>query len=382
MIEPRRNPDETGLTLPFVRASVIGLILLLLDGCASEGLADPDRYRVGLTGDSALHRGALDRQPLLEGGLKFRAPDRLLNYDAGYVLKPGGNLLQNDVNATGSATTTSLLGGESFGQEVHTRLPFFEAPLLFGAQDRYRGLLTPQGTSAMRTAQLNWSPQPANFGLQWSTPDALAPQPFECSLRGSIDVPGTAIAAGSEDALKLTGRGCRVVAPDRGIANLDVNAYSAAWQWRAAAGDNGVHLTMIELQRHQADTAAAFEVGASRTQKRGALSAKTSVAVRRATDPLSRREATAWSARATVSRQFEGVAVSASVQHAPDPLWFVPASTSGGNRFELGFDFRRWIDTLLSTPHIGMGLTWSWTQPPVANQPIDARVLWNFSVFR
>ncbi len=369
---------------------------VLLQACASfaergSTPAENTQQPVQLKIDSNLGNRNDPAQPLVQGLFRLTAPDRLISYKADYAVKPGAGLLQPSMfQATGNewepVTPTIPLAGEDFGQRIDARVPFFAAPLLVGVQDRYQGVLTGPGLAGLATARaadLSWAPDSLRVGLGWVGPTEV-PGIFDCGLHASLSLPASLVSGSATQNLDFSGRGCKVFAPDRGLSDLDVDAWTAAWRWQGGAGKNAVHFTVMEPQALSTGTEAlrpSYEVGAGRSLTRGKLSAKSSVAVRRVADPLTGRELTRWSAGATLSRQYRSVAVSASLQHGTDALWFLPAY-AGGDQFDIGLNFRRWIQNYLSLRNLDAGLTWSLTRPVLAGQPLDTRLFWTFSLSR
>ena len=362
---------------------------LLLAACASAPVTPVDSagYKLSLSTGSVLQRRLIDRDPLVDSSLQFAAPAQWLNYDVRYSLQPppqpsgDGSGLQNSTMLPGQ-----LLGSESLRQSLRLQLPFLLGqPLQIEAEDRYRGLLTPTAPTASRSAQLQWSPAPLALGLRWTPVDDQAGvQPFSCQLAGSIDLPGARLTGRDGDGLRLLGRGCRALAPDRGIAEQAVSSYSATWEWRRRKSDSSVHLLMIEPAASTAAphgrAAAGYEFGASRTQKWRQLLTLSSVALRRSGETQDRGEPLDWSAKATIRTELAQASLSASYQRASDPLWFLPGQQNVGNSIELGLGLDRWIARQLTLPNIGLGMVWRRTEAIGLNQPADSLLMWNFTL--
>jgi len=399
------NPQGSPITAParFGLLLVALLPVLLLGACTVRPeLADPPRYALALrTAERPLPGDSVVRRSLLDSGLSFAAPASLLNYDARYSLQPPASLPGFDAadqvgeraGEQADALTGApapLLGGESFRQSLRIQLPFlFEQPLLISAEDRYRGLLTPEARASSRSAQLQWSPAALALGLRWAPGSALAPAlPLRCQLSGSIELPGAVLTGRSGDGLKLQGQDCRVIVPQRGAAGVEVGRYSATWQWQRKRSNSSVHLLVLEAPEglntgtRVAARTPGYEFGASRAQKAGKLTADSSLALRRAGNQSGSREPFDWAARASLRRQFTDLLLSASLQREADPLWFLPNDTAGAsvNSIELGIEFDRWIARQLATRHVGLGLVGRWAEPPTPDQAYDYRVLWNFSL--
>ena len=383
-------------------------VVLVVGGCASQstelpGLIDPGRYQLALNTDNPLQRGSLDRSSLLDGALRFAAPSSLLDYDARYSLLP--SLPPTDIgvgiDAPGSEVAlmpSQLLGNESLQQNLKMRVPFlFEQPLMITAEERTRGLLTPETLATSRSAQVKWAPAPVALGLRWTPADAaVLALPFSCQLSGTLELPGTRLTGRDDDGLKLQGQGCRASAPDRGLPDVDVGRYSATWQWQRKRSNSSVHLLVLEAaDRLNADASPqtpGYEFGVSRSQSIGEVTAGSAVALRHASSPGDARAPFDWSGRASVSRQFTDVLLSASLQREADPLWFLPNETAriglSTNSVELGVGFDRWIARQLSTKHVGLGLVGRWTEMPNLNQrssqavdqTYDYQVLWNLTL--
>lgn len=365
------------------------LMPLLLAACASAPATPVDTagYKLSLSTDSVLQRRIIDRDPLLDSSLQFAAPAQWLNYDVRYSLQPP--LLASDQEAGPRNSTVlpgQLLGTESLRQSLRMQLPFLLGqPLRIEAEDRYRGLLTPQAPTASRSAQLQWSPASLALGLRWTpVDDQTGVQPFSCQLAGSIELPGALLTGRDGDGLRLLGRGCRALAPDRGIAERTVNSYSATWEWRRRKSDSSVHLLMIEPAAGPAAAngraAAGYEFGASRTQKWRQLLTLSSVALRRTGEAQDRGEPLDWSAKATIRTELTQASLSASYQRASDPLWFLPGQQNVGNSIELGLGLDRWIARQLTLPNVGLGMVWRRTEAIGLNQPADNLLMWNFTL--
>lgn len=381
-------------------------VVLVVGGCASRStelpeLIDPARYQLALKTDNPLQRGSLDRNSLLDGTLRFAAPSSLLDYDARYSLLPSLPSADVGVEAAGSEVTllpSQLLGSESFQQTLRMRVPFlFEQPLMISAEERTRGLLTPETLATSRSAQVKWAPAPLALGLRWTPADAAAlALPFSCQLSGTLELPGALLTGRDGDGLKLQGQGCLASAPDRGLSGVEVGRYSATWQWQRRRSSSSVHLLMLQaadrLNAGTAQQTPGYEFGVSRSQSIGELTTGSAVALRHASSPGDARAPFDWSGRASVSRQFTDLLLSASLQREADPLGFLPNETAriglSTNSVELGVGFDRWIARQLSTKHVGLGLVGRWTEMPNLNQrsiqavdqTYDYQVLWNLTL--
>lgn len=373
-----------------VIAPLLAIALLLaaqLSGCASHGTA-PEAPASGaglrLKAESALYGSAVDRESLLDGSLQFAAPAQWLNYDARYSLQPALPAQPPDgVRRDIAVAPVQMLGGESLRQNLRLALPFLlDAPLRLEAEDHYGGLLRPQAPVVSRTAQLQWSPAPLAFDLRW-TPDhgTDSTSPLRCQLDGAIALPGTVLTGRDSDALRVGGRGCTAQSAERGVVDpLAVSSYSASWQRRGRKSDSSLHLLMIEPAAAPAvsDTrpAPGYELGASREQRWRQWSAQSSVALRHAGhasgEPLD------WSARATLRTELPQASLSASVQRAADPLWFLPGVPAIGNSVELGLGLDRWIARQLTVPNVGLGMVWRRSEATRAGQPADQSLIWTF----
>lgn len=354
------------------------------DPAAWSGLGQALRLEM----DSALWRedGGIS---LVHGALRFDGPQQLFGYHARYALNRSTAFTPIEPGA--EAPPGVALGQETIGHGLGARLPlFFSAtPLQIDLEDRYLGQVTPQGTvpSESRVAKLSWAPSKLAFGLNWQQSGTVLTHTLVCNLDGVMRLPLTEQGARKPQTLEVSARECAVVAPDRGFAELPVNAWSAAWNRQGRANLSTLQVTMLEPEADDPLAVAAalplaYEMNLSHARPVGAYQATAILRLRRLGDAGAITPHTQWSAETRVTRQLRQMSLSASVAHAPDPLWFLVADgfDTRRNQIGLGLGFKRWIENTLATSRADMGLNLSWTEPLLQSQSPESSLHWNFSL--
>lgn len=337
--------------------------------------------------DSALWRQAHDSPSLLSGAVRFDAPQRLFDYRARYALDRSAHPSILPGDEPGPATT---LGQEYLGHGLGARLPLFfsSAPLQMDLEDRHQALMTPQGRldTETRHASLSWAPAPLVFGLDWKDSPQVITHTLVCNMDGSVQVPLTALALSRPQQLSLSARRCTVAAPDRGVAELPLQAWGVAWSRQGGTHHSTLSLTQFEPERSDGldgDPAlpSAREIDLTHERLFGAYQTRSVLRLRQLQSTPAVPADTRWSAETRVSRHLQQLHLWASVMHAPDPLWFLPSDgrDSHRNQIGLGVGFKRWIVEALDNPAADMGLSLSWREPVLIAQPPEGSVNWNFS---
>lgn len=338
--------------------------------------------------DSALWREN-GSASLVQGALRFDGPQQLFGYHARYALNR--NVAITPMEPGAELAPGTALGQETIGHGLGARLPlFFSAtPLRIDLEDQYLGQVTPQGTvpSESRLAKLSWAPSKLWFGLNWNQTGAVLTHTLVCNLDSVMRLPLTEQGARKPQTLEVSARECAVVAPDRGFAELPVNAWSAAWSRQGRANLSSLQVTMLEPEvidglASDAALPPAYELHLSHARPIGAYQAMAVVRLRHLGEATALDPRTQWSAETRVTRQLRQMSLSASVSHAPDPLWFLVADglDMHRNQVGLGLGFKRWIADTLATPQADMGLSLNWTEPLLLAQSPEGSVHWNFSL--
>lgn len=336
--------------------------------------------------DSALWQTA-DSVSLVQGAVRFDAPQELLGYHARYTLDRNTAPVIPGAEPGPSAP----LGREQIGHGIGARLPliFSSAPLVLDLEDRYQALVTAQGNidSGTRVAKLSWAPAGVNLGVNWQHSGQVLTHTLVCGVDGHLRVPLRGAAEQRPQTLELSGRECAVVAPDRGFEDLSVQTWSAAWNRRGRRTLSGLRLTVLEAEPDTVWTGPttlplAYELDVSHSRPVGLFQSSATVRLRHLSASEQLEADTLWSAETRLTRQLTPFAITASLRHAPDPLWFIatPGVDPRRNQIGLGLDFKRWITTALSTPSANMDLSLHWSEAQRLAQSPEGSVRWNFSL--
>lgn len=327
--------------------------------------------------DGALPLVHTRSDPLLASRFGVGSDDGLLRYNASYSIVPGDVL--------GDAETPAApqrLGGQRVGQNLRMRLPKFAgAPVSLGYSAEALENWTMAGTSVeqqRQVANLDWSPRLASLNLQWADGNAANdPQlALGCDLRGTVRVPLRYGGLPGKQALRVSGRGCRVLAGPR-YDSLEADTWGLAYVWNQPRRETQLLVSAIDPAWDsglpQQDIEPSYEFGVSHRRDYGIWSARGQVGMRYATvwDLAVPDDTTGnyfsdsdayWTMTASLTRRLPAVSITANWAHGADPMWFLPETGQRRHRFGMVLDLSRLVEGLLpdATPQVGM--RWNWTQ--------------------
>ena len=371
-----------------------------LGGCASLGdRAEPVQASIPLVNWGAVDQSVSvemdtalwhqqDNPSLLRGALRLDAPQQLFGYNASYALDRKAVSLKNPEAELPAGTA---VGQEAIGHGLGMQLPLFfsSAPLQLNLEDRYVGLVTADGTrpNETRVAKLAWTPAHLTLGVNWQETDVVPLDTLACAFDGHVRLPLTEPDAFKPQALELSARGCRVTAPARGYAQLPVQSWGAAWSRLGRTNLSSLRLTVLDpapesSQEEHVELPTALEFDLSHTRPIGPYETRASVRLRRFAPDSALDTGLFWSAETRVTRRLRHLSLSASLTHAPDPLWFLRAGGMDQHRDEVALrvGFKPWITEALSTPKADMGLKLRWSEPVMLAQSAEGSLHWNFSL--
>lgn len=328
--------------------------------------------------------------PLLEGKFHVGESNRWLAYDARYAVERGDVLQQADEAA---AVKPNKIGGESLRQQLSASVPTFgHAPVNLGLSEVRGSQLSLAGVTGQqqRVAALSWTPRAVGVQLQWSPPRQVADvnDPLDCTLRGSVKL-GLAAVPLRNSALRVSGRECDVLAPERGVGEFSVQSWAGAWLWGPATRQQALSFTMIDplasnpsdAQTDQGkDHSRGYEVNLSQTRTLGRWVGDAAVGVRQVDDPVDDTAQRYLTGRASLRRNLQTLGVAASWERAADNLWFVPAAAAPADRFSLGLSLDRWLRQLWQTDALASTLNYRWVETWHQDSTVDGgSVYWSFS---
>lgn len=330
--------------------------------------------------DSALPIMGLNpdgKDALLKSHLSVGVDDDLLRYRASWSMESGDVLLTDDAD-TASPTR---FGGQQFGQNLKLRLPDLAgAPLSLGFTTEMRNDLMVSGytQSERERANLNWSPGPATVNVEW-VGVATAFDPFlalNCDLKSTIKLPTHDKGKKHSEALRLSGRACRVVTGDSRYAGIEAQTWGLGYVWNRPERQSEVLLSVIDpLWAHDVgnrDIEPSYELDLRHRRNFGNWSAKALLSVRQATF----RDATAlvapddsdnvgntwWAANASLIWHLPEASLSASWAKGIDRLWFMPDVGQSSDRFGLALNLSRWFRTLIPDASPKLAMNWHWSR--------------------
>jgi hypothetical protein len=357
----------------------------LLSACASpQPQADPGASAAHAVGPVELGvGGALPlfqtrSDPLLASRVGVGGGDAPLHYKASYTVLPG-DVFAETAGAHGAAPPQRF-GTQQVGQDFSMRMPALGgAPVALSYSAESREHWTTAGNSAgqqRQVANLDWSPRIASVNLQWAGGAAVNDSQLAlgCDLRGTLEVP---LASAGTHALRLSGRDCRVLAPDPRFDALAAESWGVAWAWNQRQRKTEVLLSVIdpvwkdESDRQEIDPS--YEFGVRHRRDHGHWTAQTQLAMRYTsawdlsaplpdTGYYASDSDAFWSASASLTRHLPVVSLSAKWAHSADPMWFMPEIGQRKHRVDMHLDLSRLVAALVPDATPQLGVQWNWSQ--------------------
>ncbi|MGY6587930.1 MAG: hypothetical protein ACXIUB_06520 [Wenzhouxiangella sp.] len=302
-----------------------------------------------------------------EGGLEqvARGDDRLvytqveasagrerLQYRVDYSLRSG--VLARSLAEEGdrSADLPSEIGRQMITQAVELSLPeSLGAPITLDVRNRQelRWSFNGEARAESTQAALNWQPEHFALNLAWAPPRRTvdASQPLDCNAAANVRLLSVPMA--DESAVDYSRRACQVLAPARGVAELDVATDGLAWRWGGSYEQALMVRRVRPYWQHQGNEPieAAYELSLAHRQSVANWQLGMDLAWRRFDREQAVSEANQpdrWALDLKLERDLGPFAVTARWLHANDPLWFLPLATPvERERVSLGLDFSRWL---------------------------------------
>lgn len=308
------------------------------------------------------------RAPLFSSGLSFAGLGQMLQYNAGYELKPG------DVWAPASDKAPQSYGSQHLRQQLQVRLPaFYGAPLLLGAESQQQDslLLNGEAQQLQQSMDLQWSPAFAALQLSW-IPEGAAVDPSQalrCAVAGHVSIPLIDAGARRSAAFDAGARSCAVVADTLQPNALSAQTWSAGVRWGAPHRETSVRVLGVAADtfitgRVEGTAETAYELRLAQQREVGEWQARADVAWRRAPTAteaeLRAMQASPWAASAELSRRLAQLRLAASWKRG-DPYWFLSEMQEAADRFALTLDLSSWASSLgyVRAPSLAMSYQWS-----------------------
>lgn len=375
----------------FLRALVL-VALGGLAGCASmsqhaDDTAEPAASSfVVFDSYTALAANGDRDDSLLHSEVEAGSADEWLSYSASYSLR--SSMLAQSLIGDGpaSASLPAELGRQSLRQQVQLELPSpLGAPLSldFHDQQDVRWTFNGEARAETRLAHLQWKPSLLAVDLRWTPPRAVVmdAQPLDCQVQVNLHMPKLSLPTDAETALDLSGRGCEVRAPGRGVDGLQMQSHDLAWRW--GEGLNNRMRVRRVLPHWQAyglpEVDPAYEFGLMHRRGLSGWQLGVDMAWRqfdRGYERHAHARPSKWGVDLMLSRELGLFALSARWLHANDPLWFVPlASPVEQERLSLLIDFSQWLVDKL--PHLKANMSAAWDYVEDARGFDDNQFNWN-----
>lgn len=333
---------------------------------------------------TALTGGRDDK--LLRSEVEAASAEERLSYTASYSLR-SGMLAQGLLGESESdAAMPAELGRQSLRQQVQLALPSsMGAPVRIDFHNQQDLLWTFNGEARAETrlAHLQWKPSLLALDLRWTPPRdvVMDAQPLDCQVQADLRLPKLPLPIDAEAALDLSGRGCWVRAPGRGIDGLQMQSHGLAWHWGEGL-NNRIRLRRVVPQWQAyglSELEPAYEFGLMHRRSLSGWQLGLDMAWRQFDENVV-REAQAtpsnWAVDLMLRRELGLVALSARWLHANDPLWFLPlASPVERERLSLLLDFSQWLVEKL--PQIDANMSASWDHVEDARGVDDNQFKWN-----
>ena len=368
------------------------LTLAGMVGCASVSPRSDDAVESGAVGHVAFDSSsvlALTGEPddgLLHSQVEAASAEERLSYTASYSLQ-SSVLAQSQLGEEDSEPVLPAeLGRQSLRQQLHLALPSsLGAPVSIDIhnQQDLRWTFNGEARAETRLAHLQWKPKLLALDLRWTPPRdvVMDAQPLDCQVQANLRLPKLPVPTHTEAALDLSGRGCQVRAPARGVDGLHLQSHGLAWRWGEDL-NNRVRVRRVVPQWQAyglSEVNPAYEVGLMHRRSLSGWQLGLDMAWRQF-DQGTTRETYAtpsnWAVDLMLRRELGLVALSARWLHASDPLWFLPlASPVERERLSLLLDFSQWLVEKL--PQIEANMSASWDHVEDARGIDDNQFKWN-----
>ncbi|MGY6631287.1 MAG: hypothetical protein ACXIUL_09800 [Wenzhouxiangella sp.] len=341
----------------FFRLCIAAVVAGLFVGCASSPGPAPspeaiDSVYLAFETEGGLEQVARGDDRLLYSQVAASAGQQRLQYRVDYALRSG--LLARSLSEEGdrSADLPSELGRQMITQAVEFSLPeSLGAPITLDVQNRQelRWAFNGEARAESTQAALNWQPEHFALNLAWAPPRRTvdASQPLDCNAGANFRL--LSVPMVDESAVDYSRRACQVLAPARGVAELDVATDGLAWRW-GAGYEQALRVRRVRpywQQQGNEPIEPAYELSLAHRQSLAKWQLGMDLAWRRFDRERAISEVNLpdrWALDLRLERDLGPLAVTARWLHANDPLWFLPLATPvERERVSLGLDFSRWL---------------------------------------
>ncbi len=341
----------------FFRLFTVAVVAGLTVGCASSPSSPPqaeasEPVYLAFETEGGLEQVARGDDRLVSSQVEAMAGRERLQYRMDYALRSG--VLARSLAEEGdrSADLPSEIGRQMITQAVEFSLSeSLGAPITLDVQNRQelRWSFNGEARAESTQAALNWAPEHFALNLAWSPPRQTvdASQPLDCNAAANFRL--LSVPVMEQAAMDYSRRACQVLAPARGIAELDVATDGLAWRWGGGYEQAFMFRRVRPYWQHQGNEPieAAYELSLAHRQSLANWQLGMDLAWRR----FDRERAVSavnqpdrWALDLRLERDLGPLAVTARWLHANDPLWFLPlAAPVERERVSLGLDFSRWL---------------------------------------
>ena len=327
-------------------------------GCASLPDSTPaaegsEAVYLAFDSETGLERLIQGDDRLVYSQVEASAARQHLRYRVDYSLRSGVVAESLAEEGDRSENPPAEIGRQVMTQAVEFSLPeSLGAPITLDIENRRELRWSFSGDQRKESTQaaLNWSPKHFALDLAWSPPRQTmsASQPLDCNAAANFRL--SSVPMVDESAVDYSRRACQVLAPSRGVAELDVATDGLAWRWgRAQEQALMIRRVRPEWQQYSHEPIeTAYELSLIRRQR---LLEHWQLGVDLAWRRFDRELALGdnnrpdrWALDLSLERDLGPLAVTARWLHANDPLWFLPlAAPVERERLSLGVDFSRWL---------------------------------------
>lgn len=331
---------------------------MVLVGCSvtpppvEQPVESSDRAYLVIDADAGLERIGQGEDRLVTSRFEAGAVEQRLQYRLDYSLRSG--VLARSVAENGDRSTAapSELGRQTVNQVLEVSLPAsFGSPISLDLHNRQelRWGFNGEVRSDTTRAHLNWSPSLFQLDLAWAPPRETiqVSQPLDCGLEANLRL--AALPLIDDSALDLTRRVCQVLAPARGVGQVQLESEGVAWRWGAREGQvlsidrvrpyatltghvpfEPAYRFSLAHQQSLADWRLGMDLAWHRFDRSQVID--------------SAMVPSRWSFDLELQRDLGWLGLRARWLHAHDPLWFLPlASPVERERVSLGVDLSRWL---------------------------------------
>lgn len=346
------------LFLMFSRLPIIAVAAALVAGCASLPDASPEAelsepVYLAFESRGGLQQLASGDDRLVYSQVKASAGHERLQYRLDYALRSATLARSLAEEGDRSGNPPAEIGRQVIVQAVEFSLPeSLGAPITLDVENRQELRWSFNGDARVESTQaaLNWAPEHFALNLAWSPPRQMVTGRRALACNAAANFRLLSVPMVDDTAVDYSRRACQVLAPARGVAELDVATDGLAWRWGRAYEQALMVRRVRPDWRHQGNEPieAAYEL--SLTHRQPLLDnwqVGMDLAWRRIDRELALSEVNQpdrWALDLSLERALGPLAVTARWLHANDPLWFLPlAAPVERERVSLGLDFSRWL---------------------------------------